>query len=257
MSEGLKDAGLQVLLGYTNYNVQEEERLVETLLTRRPEALVVTGGEHTKRCRRYLYASGVPVVEMWDLPSSPIDHVVGFSNARAGRMMARHLYDKGYRKIGFIGGDTQRDIRGADRRRGFLEAIEELGLSTERIWTSDRAIITMSEGAAVMNDFLDRHPDTDAVMCVSDLSAFGAMMSCQKRGMKIPDDIAIAGFGAYDISASAFPEITTVDVGAYKIGASVADVIKAELGDKADTSVPACVEMPVELVARNSTTGAE
>ena len=255
LTEGLRNSGLQVLLGYTDYKMDEEERLVKTLLTRRPEALVITGGVHTERCRQYLYSSGVPIVEMWDSPPSPIDHVVGFSNARAGRIMARHLYDQGYRKIGFIGGDTDSDIRGADRRRGFVETISDFGLGTDRLWQSDQPVLTMAGGAKAMHDLLDQYPATDAVMCASDLSAFGAMMTCQKRGLTIPDDIAIAGFGAYDISANALPEITTIDVGARGIGTQVAEVIKSSLADKTHSKDPANIDIPTRLIVRKSTAG--
>ena len=64
LSEGLKDRGLQILLGYTDYDVNEEERLVEQLLRRRPEAIVVTGGRHTPRTRRMLENAGIP----WSRP---------------------------------------------------------------------------------------------------------------------------------------------------------------------------------------------
>lgn len=258
LTEGLRDSGLQVLLGFTDYNVLEEERLIEAFLKRRPEAVVVTGGVHTERCRRYLSASGVPVIEIWDLPASPIEHSVGFSNAKAGRLMAKYLAGQGYRKISFIGGNTDRDIRGSDRRKGFTEALDELGIDTGRLWISDHPIINMGQGAAEMNDLLDKYPDTDAVMCVSDLSAFGAMMSCVRRGIKVPDDIAIAGFGAYDLSANAVPQITTLDVSAYRIGEEAAGVIVRQLyGDEDDESaqeqVPQRIEIPIQLIEREST----
>ena len=254
LTEGLRDSGLQVLLGFTDYNVNEEERLTEAFLRRRPEAVVVTGGVHTERCRRFLSASGVPVIETWDLPTSPIEHVVGFSNARLGRMMARYFHDKGFRKIGFIGGNTDQDSRGADRRRGFEEALEALGLDTDRLSDSDHPIINMEQGAAAMNTLLDRYPDTEAVMCVSDLSAFGAMSACLRRGLQIPQDIAIAGSGNYDISANAYPTITTLDVGAYEIGLETAAVIINALFNHHGEPVSAKrIEIPTNLIERDST----
>ena len=86
------------------------------MLRRRPEAIVVTGGKHTARGRKLLENSGIPVVETWDLPTKPVRHVVGFSNAEAAEALVRYLHAKGYRRIAFIGGTTNRDTRGADRR---------------------------------------------------------------------------------------------------------------------------------------------
>lgn len=231
LTEGLRSTNLQLLLGYTDYDVREEERLVELFLRRRPEAIIVTGGSHTKRCQRFLKGAGVPVAEIWDLPAEPIDHVVGFSNATAAGLMVRHFHEQGYRKIGFIGGDTSRDTRGKDRRDGFVAGLEELGLDPERIVAWGTPPITMREGAKAMRQMLENWPDVEAVMCVSDLSAFGAMTECQRAGMRVPEDIAIGGFGSYDLSELAIPAITTIDVSARKIGVHVADWLRAVLSD--------------------------
>ena len=77
----LSDAGYQVLLGHSNYDMEKEEALIRQFLRRRPEAIVVTGGHHTAAARKLLSESGVPVIETWDAPPDPIGHVVGFSNA--------------------------------------------------------------------------------------------------------------------------------------------------------------------------------
>ena len=123
LSEGLKARGLQILLGTTDYDIFEEERLIEQLLRRRPEAIVVTGGQHTPRARRMLENAGIPVIETWDLPDTPVAHVVGFSNAAAMQPLVAHLAASGRRRIAFIGGDADGDTRGADRRRGIRGAV--------------------------------------------------------------------------------------------------------------------------------------
>ncbi|MCR9138747.1 MAG: LacI family DNA-binding transcriptional regulator [Alphaproteobacteria bacterium] len=252
LTEGLRSTNLQLLLGYTDYDVKEEERLVELFLRRRPEAVIVTGGYHTARCRKFLKNAGVPVAEMWDLPSKPIDHVVGFSNAAAAELMVHHFHDQGFRKIGFIGGDTSRDTRGKDRRAGFVAALEKLGLDTTRIIAWGTPPITMREGASAMRQMLEQWPDTEAVMCVSDLSAFGAMTECQRAGLSVPGDIAIGGFGSYDLSELAIPDITTIDVGARDIGRHVADWLRTVLTDSPGQAVDS-VSIEPKLLARGST----
>ena len=69
---------------------------------------------------------------------------------------------------------------------------------------------------------LERWPDTEVALCVSDLSAFGALMECKRRGMRVPEDIAIAGFGDFEIAAYCHPRITTVNVDCYGIGRQAA-----------------------------------
>ena len=76
ITDQLERTDLQLLLGYTDYSDEKEERLVEAMLRRRPEGVILTGGSHTERTRRMLKNAGVPVVETWDLPARPIDQVV-------------------------------------------------------------------------------------------------------------------------------------------------------------------------------------
>lgn len=256
LTEGLRESGLELLLGYTDYDLAEEERLVEAFLRRRPEAIVVTGGAHTERCRTLLGGSGVPVVETWDLPAEPLDKVVGFSNAHAGAEMARHLHAQGYRRIGFIGGDNSRDTRGADRRRGFLAALKELALSCDRLVADGAPPISMREGAAAMGRLLERWPDTEAVMCVSDLSAFGALGEARRSGRRVPEDIAVAGFGDYDLSEHAYPAITTIDSQATAIGRKAAEVILGSLEHPEAARLPDRIEVETRLIVRASTNGA-
>jgi LacI family gluconate utilization system Gnt-I transcriptional repressor len=252
LSRGLEEAGLQVLLGATNYNVTDEERLIEQLLRRRPEAIVVTGGRHTDRARKLLESAGIPVVETWDLPENPIDHVVGFSNAATMQTMVDHLVGRGYTRLGFIGGDDEGDTRGADRRRGFLAALARHGLPAHRLSPAGAPPVSMREGADAMARLYRDHPDTQAVVCVSDLSAFGALTECQRMGLAVPQDMAIAGFGAYEISAITVPTLTTIDPYPEAIGHRAADLIIRLLA--ADTPLPPQrIEVQPSLDARGST----
>ena len=225
LTEGLKPQGLQILLGYTNYDMDEEERLIAQLLRRKPQAVVLTGGKHTARCRRLLDNAQVPVIETWDLPDQPLGHVIGFSNAQAVQSMVDHFVAKGLTRIAFIGGDADRDTRGLDRRRGFVAAMQRHGLDTSRLIAAGPPPISMREGADAMAHLLDTAPDTEAVICVSDLSAFGALSACQRRGIPVPEGISIAGFGNYEVGSICVPSITTIDPAPHEIGTRAAQVI--------------------------------
>ncbi len=225
LSDKLGAAGMQVLLGYDQYRTDIEENLIEQMLRRKPEAIVVTGGNHSPRARKLLQGAGIPVVETWDLPADPIGHVVGFSNAATMSAMVDHLASRGWTRIAFIGGDDNGDTRGADRRRGFIAAMQRHGLDATRLISAGKPPISMREGADAMTRLLATHPDTQAVVCVSDLTAFGALTECQRRGIHVPRDIAIAGFGAYEIAGISNPTITTINPHPRVIGATAAEVI--------------------------------
>lgn len=251
LSEGLKPRGLQILLGYTDYDMAEEERLIEQFLRRRPEAIVVTGGRHTPRARRMLENAGIPVIETWDLPADPIGHVIGFSNAGAVRAMVDHFVAQGLSRIAFIGGDTTRDTRGADRRAGFIAAMQAHGLDATRLIAAGVPPISMREGAEAMGRLLEALPDTQAVICVSDLSAFGALTECQRRGVDVPGRLWIAGFGDYEIAGIAVPALTTINPFPRDIGARTAELILDVLDGRQDR--PARIAISPELLIRQST----
>lgn len=250
LTERLKAHGLQILLGYTDYDIDEEERLVEQLLRRRPEAIVVTGGRHTTRARRLLGNAGIPVIETWDLPEAPIGHVVGFSNATAVRGMIDHFVAQNLTRIAFIGGEADRDTRGTDRRAGFIAAMQAHGLDATRLIAAGVPPISMREGADAMGRLLERLPDTQAVICVSDLSAFGALTECQRRGIPVPERIWIAGFGNYEIGDVSVPSLTTINPFPHEIGARSADLILALLSGS--PSAPTTVAITPELLIRQS-----
>ena len=252
ITDELEGTGLQLILGYTDYSVQQEEKLVEAMLRRRPEGIILTGGSHTARARKMLINAAIPVVETWDVPADPIDQVVGFSNADAMALLVRRLAEKGYKRFGYVGGTTERDTRGSQRRAGFQRALSELGLAANRVISFGVPPISMEQGGQAVVSMLERWPDTEVVICVSDLSAFGALMECQRRGMKVPGDIAIAGFGNYEVAACSHPRMTTVDVDCYNIGRQAAARLRKAIQGEDDPDAGDTVLTRVRVVERES-----
>lgn len=254
ITAAIEGSGLQLLLGYSDYRVENEERLVKAMLMRRPEGVILTGGNHTAHTRAMLHNAGIPVVETWDLPADPIEHTVGFSNAQASAVLVRHLHAAGYRNIAFIGGTTNRDSRGADRRRGYSEAIKQLGLPPGRVISFGEPPISMSQGADAIALLVQQWPDVDAVVCVSDLSAFGALMECQRRGWKVPRRIAIAGFGDFEVSRSCHPRLTTVAIDCTSIGHAAGELLlrAIDASRQGERLPPETVLIPFRIEPRES-----
>lgn len=251
----LEELGLQVLLGFTDYDLEREEHLIGQLLRRRPEALVVTGGTHTQRARRMLEDAAVPIVETWDEPDVPIGYSVGFSNSKAGSLMAEHLISTGRKKLAFVGCDAGSDFRGEARGRGFLAETGRHGLDDSRYIEAGRPPLGAEDGARAARVLMQIHPDTDAVMCVADSVAFGALTELLRQGFAVPGDIAVAGFGAYDTSAFAIPAITTIEPKAEQIGVLAGKTIGTLLSGRADRLPANHAGATPILLARRSTAG--
>jgi len=255
LSAALEPHGLQLLIGDTDYHLHREERLVRSMLRHQPRCIALTGSRHTDATRTLLRRSGVPVVEMWDFPTDPIDAAVGFSNVNAAREMVRYLAQRGHERIGFLGGASELDRRGLDRLRGFRLEMKALGLDAERVVRLGDSPITMSHGGPAMAALLEAWPDTQAVMCVSDMSAFGAIMECHRRSLSVPGDIAVAGFGNFEVAACCVPSITTVSVDAYGIGLRTGEALLAALAQREQGNVKRAskrVRMAYDVVPRDS-----
>src|SRR5690606_194957 len=107
-----------------------------------------------------------------------------------------------------------------------------LNIGAPRVAAYGEPPMTMKQGAGALRQLLADWPDCDAVICVSDLLAFGVLGECQRQGIAVPGQLAIAGFGNYDVAECAVPALTTIDVQARSIGVGVAKLLLEHLGTK-------------------------
>ena len=254
MSDVFDPAGLQMLLGDTEYSVSREESLLSAFLQRRPEAIILTGGVHTTRSRQLLRRAGIPTVETWELPKKPLGHVVGFSNREAGATIVQYLHSRGRKRIGFIGSGGKGDARGYERRLGYTRAIHELGLPGGRVVLFGEPPASMSQGAEALDFMLGQWPDTDAIVCVSDLSSFGVLAECQRRGIAIPTRLALAGFGDFEVARCCHPRLTTISIDSRNIGRRAAEITLDALRERerGKTMVPGCTIVRFHVVERET-----
>lgn len=225
LTEELEELGLQILLGHTDYAPDREEQLVEAMLRRRPEAIVLSYDGHTDRTRALLEGSLAPVIELWERPLEPIAHTIGFSNRAAAAEMTDALIAQGYRNIAFLGELGDDWTRGAERRVGFREAMEAAGLSAHRVLQAGKPPMSIEDGASALPKLLRRFPDTDAIFCVSDAPAFGVLSALKERQIAVPQEMGIAGFGNFELSRYATPTLSTVVVDPRRIGCETGQLI--------------------------------
>ncbi|WP_353471415.1 LacI family DNA-binding transcriptional regulator [Salipiger sp. H15] len=225
LTEGLAEAGLQLMLSTTQYDPETEAALIPTLLGRRPEALVLTSDRHTEAARALLSRAGIPVLELWGLPDQPVHAAVGFSNRAGGAAITRHMVETGRRRVAFLGLDRPHDTRGRLRLEGYRDCVGQL--AGERIVAlppaPDRSGPDM--GAAGLAEILRRWPDTEAVVCVSDMLASGALCEAWRRGIDVPGRLAISGFGDFDMAGASALALTTIRIDGAAIGRRAAELI--------------------------------
>ncbi len=252
MQSELVAEGLQVLLGHSEYGEENEEALVRTALSWAPAAIVLTGLTHSPSTRKLIEASGVPVVEMWELGRDPIDMAVGFSHPQVGASAARHLLSKGRRSLAFLGARMQEDHRAAQRADGFEKACLAVGAGSCRVINHPGAA-TVETGALLLNRALQQIPGLDGIACSNDLVALGLLFECQRQNIKIPDNIAVIGFGDLDFSASCVPSLTTIRPSGDLIGKEVARLILTSIQGERPEGTSRIIDTGHLLIERRST----
>jgi LacI family transcriptional regulator, gluconate utilization system Gnt-I transcriptional repressor len=214
LSQALAVKGYQLLLGQCNYDPAEEIRLFDAFVGRRVDGIMLIRTSKPADIEPRVRRCGVPVIEAWDTSNDQIDMRIGFSHRDAGAAVARYLAGKGRRHLGYLG---SHDVRSSARLQGLRAGAKQSGLPKIEPVMQDRPS-SINHAPALLAELLERRPETDAVFCSSDMLAAGVLFECQRRGIRVPEDLAIVGFVDLPIAAATHPGITTVSVPSLEIG---------------------------------------
>lgn len=239
----------QVQLGNTRYTTRKEEELLRVFAAQRPAGLIISGIDQTEPARAILESFGCPIVQIMDISPNPIDMMIGFDHREAGRTATRHLLEKGYRRIGFIG--ARMDPRAQRRLQGYTDVLTQAGLYDEVLVYTTAHHSSVTLGSQMFSDFLGLVPDADAVFCNNDDMALGALFECQRRRIRVPEQFGIMGYNDLEYSASSMPSLSSVRTFRYDMGYRALEmVIAAARGERPD---PPIIDLGFELKARQST----
>ena len=246
-TEVLENKGYQLLTARVGESAEEQRRVIASMTPFRPAAMLFTDLLKPELDRSMISAQGIPVVEMWDQRTDPVDMLVTMSEEEAGRIMGRHFAERGFSRIAYAG---QLFERGRRRSEGFRAALREAGRDCELIlsvpqgWEPDA-------GAAALDEVLVRLPGCDAILFGSDMLAGGALSAARRRGIKVPADIAIAGFGDISLAAHLDPPLTSLCLSSLEMGRRAGEMLLRRLGGhQVDERI---VTYPAVLRVREST----
>ncbi len=244
----LAGAGYQFLIGETGYDRAKEEQLIATYLAHAPAGFLLSSSEQHEILQSRPSSRDIPAVRMFDLGRSHHDLSVGFSQTRAGYAVARHLVERGYRRPAFLA--AQLDPRMMKRREGFRKGLQEAGIDPD-VEVLLPLPTTVDMGAQLLRRVLEQHPSCDSVFCCNDDLALGALFECQRQGISVPREMAIAGFNDLSWAACATPSITTVVTPRYDIGYKSAEMLVQQL--KGEEIAKGRLDLGFELALREST----
>jgi DNA-binding LacI/PurR family transcriptional regulator len=198
----------------------------------------------------YLVEMGIPLA-MVERPGFHEDQVnfVTIDNMSATRSVVEHLIERGRRRIGIIAG-TQDNMDGQERLESFRRVMNDAGLPDDLIAYGDFQRLTAYE---VTRMLLDK--DVDAIFACSDMMAQGVYEALREVGLRIPDDIAVAGFDDLPTAIHIDPPLTTVRQPLREKGAVATSLLLDRLEGKSLEARH--IILPTTLVVRESTGIAE
>jgi LacI family gluconate utilization system Gnt-I transcriptional repressor len=232
----------------TRYSILQEEKLLRLFQAQKPSGLIVTGINQTDESRALMKAMNCPIVQIMETGPDPVDMMVGFSHYDAAFAAVSHLVSEGRKRIGIIG--ARMDPRVQRRLDGYRDAMKAASLFDPALVLTTPTPTAITLGGTLLADLLAKTSDLDAVFCINDDLALGVLFECQRRGIAVPEKLAIVGFNDMEFMASAVPSLSSVRTNRYEMGRdAVTMVIDAVEGRRPDKPV---VDLGFELMVRAS-----
>ena len=195
-----------------------------------------------------LLASSIPTVLIGHRRADASASYVDIDNEQAADAITTHLITIGRTRVGHVTG-SRGTVAGEDRVTGYQRAMRRAGLKVDHLVVDGD--FTRQSGVSAAAELLDA--GVDAIFCANDSSASGALETIRASGLRVPEDVALAGFDDVEFAAHLEPPLTTVRQALRQHGMEAARTLLQLLGDP--SHAPRRVLMPTELVIRQSSVG--
>ncbi|WP_373497231.1 LacI family DNA-binding transcriptional regulator [Aquiflexum sp.] len=244
--------GYNIMICQSNESYEQEKANVRTLVSSQVDGLLISLSRETKTYEHIqeLYDREIPFI-MFDRVTEEIPvSKVTVDDAHGAYMVVQHLLEQGCKNIAYFSGPEDLYIS-KKRKEGYLEALAEYGISEEesRVYVTD---LTQEMNRQVTLDMLGSEDIPDAIFAMIDPLAVDVMMVLKEKGIKIPEQIALAGFTNNPTSAVVDPSLTTVSQPGYEMGQLAANHLLDQL-DEIVSDDPQSFVLLTTLVERNST----
>lgn len=246
----LSQHGYLLLVTASEYNLLTELTQVRLLIERGIEGLVLVGENHDPRLFELLSARRIEYITTYCYNPRGTMPCVGFDNRRTIARVADYLLDLGHVDICMLAGITKDNDRAFERVEGFKAALAARGLSPGPIIEKPYLI---AAGREAFRTLVARGLRSTAVICASDVLAFGVLAECAAQGIRIPMDLSVVGFDNLAFAAHLQPSLTTVQVPASEMGRRAGDYLIRRLrGEQAESRL----EVEASLIIRETTAAA-
>ncbi len=219
--------GRTVLLSATEYHGEREEEIIETLLAKKVEGLVLTVADaDDSRALDRLDAAKVPYVLLYNQPARPDRMAVSVDNIAGARQIVTELIALGHERIAFIAGKFHTSDRSLLRYQGCVEAMKDAGLPPPEVLETDYAA-DQPENPDGLADRLRELNNPTALFCSNDLLALAVMAASRSIGRRVPEDVSVAGFDGISIGKMIEPSLATIEQPTRNMGVRAMELLSA------------------------------
>lgn len=252
LSKRAAEAGYTVMIFQSDDDPEIEKCNVMALLQNRVAGLIVSIAANTENFDHFkmLEEQGIPIVYFDRVHPDSQKNRVMIDNFQGAYDATEYLIKQGRKEIAFFAGPKDK-FTFHDRFEGYKAALKDYNVSVNEKLIL-RSVNSISAGQSLMRQVFESGYRPDAVLCIVDLLAFGAMNVIQEKGLSVPDDIAVIGFDNHPADEIVQPPLTTVAQPMEKMGNMAFDC----LVDLIEGKDEACMTMEVlsmELIVRSST----
>lgn len=245
------ETGYTVLLNNVLEDAERESRALQAFEDRRVDGVIACSPRLADELLFPMLARQVAAVVVNRWAPADIAGSVRVEHQRGARLAVEHLYAIGRKRLAVLAGPEQ-SYAGRERLEGIAAATAELGMELlpgRRVY----GMPNMEGGQDAASRLLETNPDVDSIFCFNDLVAAGAMQELRRRGMTVPDDVAVVGYDDIPFARMFSPSLTTLHVPTYELGKHAMQVLLDRMEGR-DRQVG--ILFQPQLVVRESTTGA-
>ena len=245
-------AGFNILICQSNEDVDHERKNVETLINAQVEGILVSLARTTRDFKHFDKATkrDMPLVFFDRILEGRDVNAVVLDDREGAYQSTAHLLAQGCRRVAHFAGPQHLNIY-KNRLQGYLDALRAHGIpyDEELLFICD---MRLEDGARGMEQLLKLPVPPDAVFSASDFAAVGALQVLKKRGLRVPQDVALTGFSNEMFTSFTDPLLTTVDQRCEQMGQAAVRLLLELLGEKRQNISPRRVLLQPDLLIRGS-----
>jgi LacI family transcriptional regulator len=248
----LNDKGYNIIISQSYESFEKECRTIDALLFTQVDGIIASLANETKDFSYYekIKSKGIPLI-LFDRGENDLGvDYIGIDDYKSSHMVVDHLVAQDCKRIAHIGGFSHTRIF-KNRNRGYRDALEKhsLPLDDDLVFECN---LSKQDGRAIMEQLLAHKNRPDAVYVAGDYAALGALQVLKERNIRIPEDIAIVGFGNEPFTSLVTPSMSTIEQHSLEIGKLTAEAFLRRIEESDTLPVLNKMILDPELIVRDS-----